>query len=98
MTTQVYCSIHYEDGRTVNAKWIGDALGVRVYAIVESKVQRIEAFPGATITDRVERNRTHTISLTGVDEPVPFSLEFWGGCHCGSKLKAFRAPTSWETP
>lgn len=94
MSTQLYCTVTYDDGRVVNAKFIGDGQGVRAY-IQDHGIKRIEAWPGATIARRQSRNED-TIVLTGVEEPVPFTLVNWPGCHCGSSLKAFRAPSKWE--
>lgn len=97
MTTQLYCTLTYDDGRPpINTKCIGDAAGVRVYA-QQQGVRLLLALPGATIARRQSRNED-VIVLSGVDEPLGFALTHWPGCHCGSALKAFRAPSAWEQP
>jgi hypothetical protein len=93
--TQIYATVVYDDGRRVNSKWVGDPHGVRVYAQA-SGVRLIHAWPGASVSQRNERGVGYVITLAGIDDPQPFTLEHWGGCHCGSALKRFRAPTSWE--
>lgn len=95
MTTNIYATINYESGEKVNAKFIGDARGVRAY-IQDNGVRLIHAWPGATVSSRNERGTGYVITLAGIEDPLPFFLEHWGGCHCGSRLKAFRAPTPWE--
>ena len=100
MTTNIYAILHHEDGHTIQTKWVGDQQGLRCFAQGQGGVEILYQYPGGSISQRQQRNErgamVHTVTIAGVNEPLPFFLEYWGGCHCGHRLKSFRAP-AWET-
>lgn len=102
VTTKTYAYATYEDGRRVEAAFVTDQTGVRMYVRAGAGVEQTGEWRGATVADRRERTDRgairHVIAWTGVDDdPLPFTLEHWGGCHCRSVLKRFRPPAWAET-
>lgn len=100
MPNYVYAYATFEDGRRLETKFVGDQVGVRMFARAGAGagVEQIGEWRGARVFERRVTNGRAVlfeIVLEGVDEPVPFSLDHWGGCHCSNPLKRMRVP-AWE--
>lgn len=91
MTIRLYAHANYEDGRRLEALFVGDQVGLRMYASGPSGIEEVGEWRGADIRDRRDSGR-HVIELSGIDDPLPFTLEYWGGCHCHHVLKRYRPP------
>ena len=97
MTTKVYTYATYEDGRRVEAAFVTDQTGVRMYVRAGAGVEQTGEMerrddPRSPRPYRIQQAQIHEIEFAGVDDPLPFTLEHWGGCHCRSVLKRFRPP------
>ena len=99
VSPQVYGTIRYDDGRTVNVKFFNDTRGLRAYQRNGRDITLLDSWEGAALDARKTAGR-FVLTLYGIDEPAGFTVEHWGECLGCTRnpLKGFRAPQVWEEP